>query len=346
MRKEATDKYEKIAIIGNNNYDMSFMKYLLMSQNIEVKINDNYLINDKEKDQIVKRMAYYFGTPNSKIVSNNTLEETFKKYEIPRELSLPSFTCNDMLDQINMCMNSDAVYVCNSNGELDKCNMFLLGYLMAMEHEIFFWNDIDDSEWLMSSIAKKTRSEYDVVLYPLEAIRFFSLPYLIDKFIRNNNEVEMSNYNGIDRITDFNLSVDNQVVKKNTVTLLGSLRKQLNCMKEKASELKASGQIVLAPQLSEVKKDDNGFIIFEDDISDNPIVIESNFIDYCLESENIIVCDEGGYIGNTVMFEIGYLLAKNKNIIFVETPKEKWLADLVEYTKNNKNIPLDAVKRY
>ena len=36
--------------------------------------------------------------------------------------------------------------------------------------------------------------------------------------------------------------------------------------------------------------------------------MESNFIDYCLESENIIVCDKGGYVRNIVMVEIEYLL--------------------------------------
>ena len=75
----------------------------------------------------------------------------------------------------------------------------------------------------------------------------------------------------------------------------------------------------------------NGFIIFEDDESDEPIVIEKDFLVLCLKSEEIVVCDSNGYIGNTVMMEIGYLLGKGKKIKFVEEPTEKWLIDTVEY---------------
>ena len=85
---------------------------------------------------------------------------------------LPHLSATDIINQINMCLKSDAVYVCNSSGTLDKYTMFILGYLMAMEQEIFFWNDIDKSEWLMSCISLKNNNGYkEVVQFPLEIIR-------------------------------------------------------------------------------------------------------------------------------------------------------------------------------
>ena len=134
------------------------------------------------------------------------------------------------------------------------------------------------------------------------------------------------------------MKVENQEKEKNTISLLGSLRKQLISIKEKALQLEEKGYKVLAPKLSNVKTNEKGFIIFEDDVSDNPIIIESDFIENCLKSEGIIVCNKDGYVGNTVMFEIGYLLAKKKNIEFIEEPNELWLRDVVDYFSklNNK----------
>ena len=210
---------------------------------------------------------------------------------------------------------------------------------MAMEQEIFFWNDIGESEWLMSCISKKNNNGYkEVVQFPLEIIRTFAYPYL---FKKQKLELQPGTYGevivddkgniGVDRNIEFNLQVENQEKEKNTISLLGSLRKQLISIKEKTLQLEEKGYKVLAPKLSNVKTNENGFIIFEDDVSDNPIIIESDFIENCLKSENIIVCDKDGYVGNTVMFEIGYLLAKKKNIEFVEEPNELWLREVVDY---------------
>ena len=72
------------------------------------------------------------------------------------------------------------------------------------------------------------------------------------------------------------------------------------CGKSYATDkLRKKGYKVLAPKLSNIKTNENGFVIFEDDVSDNPIIIESDFIENCLKSENIIVCNKDGYVGNT-----------------------------------------------
>ena len=347
MRKEPIDNYDELALLGNNIYDIVFAKHLFSSQNVDSFFCNKYIC-DKEKENILRNIAYYFGTSGPMLIDNNGLKKIFRENGIPELLCLPSLTSNDIIDQIDRCLKSDAVYVCNSDGILDKCTMFVLGYLMAKKQEIFFWNDIEESEWLMSCISKNNQNGFkEVVQFPLEIVRSFAYPYLLkeNKLIFHPRidveqiAIDESNI-GVERNTEFNLQVEEQESTKGTVTLLGSLRKQIGCIKETALLLEKSGFEVLAPKLSNVKTDANGFVIFEDDVSDNPIVIESDFIENCLKSESIVVCDKEGYIGNTVMFEIGYLLAKNKNIEFIEEPSESWLTDVIDYfsTADDKKV--------
>jgi len=349
MRKEPTNNYINFVLLGNNIYDITFMNYLFQSQNVNSYYCNKYKICDEEKENILKNIAYYFGTRGPMLIDDKGLRKIFDDNEIPKTSMLPNLSSEDIINQINICLKSDAVYVCNSNGKLDKYTMFILGYLMAMEQEIFFWNDIDESEWLMSCISRKNNNGYkEVVQFPLEIIRTFAYPYL---FKKQKLELQPGTYGevivddegniGVDRNIEFNLQVENQEKEKNTISLLGSLRKQLISIKEKALQLEEKGYKVLAPKLSNIKTDEKGFIIFEDDVSDNPIIIESDFIENCLKSEGIIVCDKDGYVGNTVMFEIGYLLAKKKNIEFIEEPNEQWLREVVDYfSKLNYNSQL------
>ena len=339
MRKEITDDYIDIALIGNNVYDMVFMRYLFLSQNVNAYYCDKYQMDDEEKEIILRNIAYFFGTKGPILIDDKELRKIFDDNGIPRKSTLPNLTSEDIIKQIDDCLKSDAVYVCNSNGNLDKYTMFILGYLMAMKQEIFLWNAIDESEWLMSCISRKNNNGYkEVVQFPLEIIRTLAYPYLFEKYklkmlpgkYRKVTVDDEGNI-GVDRNLEFNLPVENQANEKNTISLLGSLRKQLTVIQEKALQLEENGYKILAPKLSSVKTEEKGFVVFEDDVSDNPIVIESDFIEKCLKSENILICDQDGYIGNTVMFEIGFLLAKRKKIEFIQEPNDKWLRDVVDY---------------
>lgn len=344
MRNHPTDSYTNFALLGNNTYDLIFIHYLLLSQNVNSYYCDKYAISDEKIDKALKNIAYYFGTRGPIIIDDNGLNKIFVSYEIPKMSNLPDLFATDIINQINMCLKSDAVYVCNSNGILDKYTMFVLGYLMAVEQEIFFWNDIDKSEWLMSCISQKNNNgNNEIVQFPLEMIRTFAYPYLFkDKksnllpgkygklLVTKDGNLE------VDRNTEFNLRVKNQKIRKNTIALLGSLRKQLETIKATAQQFEEKGYKILAPKISNIKNVENGFIIFEDDLSNNPIAIEADFIEKCLKAEEIIVCNKGGYAGNTVMFEIGYLIAKKRNIKFIQNPNEVWLVDVVNhFTKPN-----------
>ena len=339
MRKEPTDNYINFALLGNNIYDINFMKYLFLSQNVNSYYCDKYQIDDEEKEIILRNIAYFFGTKGPVLIDDIELRKIFDDNGIPKKSILPNLSSEDIINQIDNCLKSDAVYVCNSNGNLDKYTMFILGYLMAMKQEIFFWNAIDESEWLMSCISKKNNNGYkEVVQFPLEIIRTLAYPYLFEKYKLKMlpgkyGEIIVDDEGniGVDRNLEFNLHVENQEDEKNTISLLGSLRKQLIVIKENKIQLEENGYKVLAPKLSNVKLSENGFIVFEDDVSDDPIVIEADFIEKCLKSENILICDKDGYIGNTVMFEIGFLLAKKKKVEFIQEPIENWLIDVVDY---------------
>ena len=339
MRKEITDGYINFALLGNNVYDINFMKYLFLSQNVNSYYCDKYQIDDEEKEIILRNIAYFFGTKGPVLIDDIELRKIFDDNGIPKKSILPNLSSEDIINQIDNCLKSDAVYVCNSNGNLDKYTMFILGYLMAMKQEIFFWNTIDESEWLMSCISKKNNNGYkEVVQFPLEIIRTLAYPYLFEKYKLKMlpgkyGEIIVDDEGniGVDRNLEFNLHVENQEDEKNTISLLGSLRKQLIVIKENKIQLEENGYKVLAPKLSNVKLSENGFIVFEDDVSDDPIVIEADFIEKCLKSENILICDKDGYIGNTVMFEIGFLLAKKKKVEFIQEPIENWLIDVVDY---------------
>lgn len=331
MRINATDDYNNFALLGNNAYDIRFMHYLFLSQNVSSCYCEKYKL-DGLKDLNIRKLAYYFGNNGPLLIDNKGLVKVFEDNCVPRISDLPRITSRDIIDMIDMCLKSDVVYVCNRSGFLDRYTMFILGYLMAMEQEIFFWNDIDESEWLMASICKKNNNGYkEVVQFPLEIIRTCAYPYLYKK---EKRKMDYQKELGVDRNLEFSLNVENQESENNTVTLLGSLRKHLTFIKEKALELNSFGYKILGPNLGSVKTNENGFVVFEDDISGDPILIESDFIEKCLKSERIIVCDKDGYVGNTVMFEIGYLLAKNKKIEFTQQPNDKWLINVVKHYSN------------
>lgn len=70
--------------------------------------------------------------------------------------NLPDLFATDIINQINMCLKSDAVYVCNSNGILDKYTMFVLGYLMAKKRNIKFIQNPNEV-WLVDVVNHFTK---------------------------------------------------------------------------------------------------------------------------------------------------------------------------------------------
>ena len=114
------------------------MNYLFLSQNVNSYYCDKFMIEDKEKENVLKNIAYYFGTKGTVLIDNMGLRKILEDNGIPKTSILPDLSLDDIINQINMCLISDAVYVCNSNGKLDKYTMFILGIFNGYGTRNFF----------------------------------------------------------------------------------------------------------------------------------------------------------------------------------------------------------------
>ena len=79
MRKEATEDYINFALIGNNIYDILFVKYLFLSQNVNIYYCDKYQTDDEEKENILRNIAYFFGTKGPILLDEKELRKIFDK---------------------------------------------------------------------------------------------------------------------------------------------------------------------------------------------------------------------------------------------------------------------------
>ena len=126
MRNSPTDNYDSIALIGNSPSDIKFMHYLFESQGVKVVYDSNFELSDLDKADILKRIAYYFGSSGPILIDNKGLRQLFEKYGINETISIPKLSAQDIINQINFCLQSDVVYVCNSCGEISNYISFIL----------------------------------------------------------------------------------------------------------------------------------------------------------------------------------------------------------------------------
>lgn len=109
------------------------------------------------------------------------------------------------------------------------------------------------------------------------------------------------------------------------VSILGSFNKHYEFIKEDIETFARFGFNVIVPQVENIKSNNNGYVLFDSNEISNPKIIEKTFLESCLKSDAIYVCNIGGYLGKTVMFEIGYLLARGIEIYFREPPLDEIL---------------------
>lgn len=72
------------------------------------------------------------------LIDNNKFRKVFEYYGIKEVIINDRVISENIMNQINYCLESDAVYVCNSGGKISKSVSFILGYLMSKKQEIFF----------------------------------------------------------------------------------------------------------------------------------------------------------------------------------------------------------------
>lgn len=119
--------------------------------------------------------------------------------------------------------------------------------------------------------------------------------------------------------------------KYKTMCILGSLNKHYDTIVETATYFKERGLIVLAPEISVVKSNNDGYVFLESDKITDPVIVEREFLKKCIDSDFVYVCNKDGYLGKTVMLELGYMLGKGQEVYFMEKPiEEKLIMEMTE----------------
>lgn len=108
-------------------------------------------------------------------------------------------------------------------------------------------------------------------------------------------------------------------------TIMGSFNKHYPIIRNIANYFKENGIEVIAPSITTIAKNDGEYAILKTDTSEDPVDLETEFLRKCIEADFVYVCNKDGYMGKTVMFELGYMLAKGQEVFFMEKPAEEKL---------------------
>lgn len=68
--------------------------------------------------------------------------------------------------------------------------------------------------------------------------------------------------------------------------------------------------------------------------SNNPRQLELDYLNRCLEADLVYVCNEDGYIGTTVAFELGVLTSYGQEIYFLEKPSDDLFSNMIHIHEN------------
>ena len=107
-----------------------------------------------------------------------------------------------------------------------------------------------------------------------------------------------------------------------SVVLTGSYRKHWSYISSIKQDLLRSGVKVLSPRFKNLKDPGVDFVRFEGEENMSPIELVRYHLDMIDNSDALIICDEGGYVGASALMEIGYAHGIDKRIIFTEKPEE------------------------
>ncbi len=135
---------------------------------------------------------------------------------------------------------------------------------------------------------------------------------------------------GVKTIIPSDSNLINGVVRQEfrTATLSGSFRKHLNYILEFKKELENNGVKILSPRFIEPKNSGEEFVVFSGEEGLSPLQLERHHLESILNSDALVVCSPGGYVGASALLEIGFAHAIGKRIIFTEKPEEFMLNTL------------------
>ena len=109
----------------------------------------------------------------------------------------------------------------------------------------------------------------------------------------------------------------------NTVGIVGSFRRHLPEITKAHRMFTDAGFKVLAPRvIREVVDPTAEFVLFEGE-KDDPVALEGGYQGALLESDAVVCCNPNGYIGGSVMLELGRLAGERRaEVYFTDPPAE------------------------
>lgn len=125
--------------------------------------------------------------------------------------------------------------------------------------------------------------------------------------------------------------------RKISVTISGSFNKHLDQIRQKILEFEHEGIRVLSPKPSQPVSRRGRFIILESD-KGMPADIELKHLEAISKSDFLYIVNPEGYIGESVILEVGYALSRDIPIYSLEPPRDSVLSFFVTPEKSIKAI--------
>ncbi len=111
-----------------------------------------------------------------------------------------------------------------------------------------------------------------------------------------------------------------------SAVVCGSFQQSLGYIEETISRLRESGTEVLSPRSTKIKPETEGtdFILFEyqDLLKNDRDTWRHKFLHMGAfrQADAVVVCNPGGHVGKGTIFELGFMSAISKRVIFTEEP--------------------------
>lgn len=112
-----------------------------------------------------------------------------------------------------------------------------------------------------------------------------------------------------------------------TAVVCGSFQSSLGYIEDTIARLRESGTVVLSPRSTRIKPETEGtdFILFDyQDLLKNHRDTWRHkcvHMDAFRQADAVVVCNPGGLVGKGTIFELGFMSALSKRVIFTEEPQ-------------------------
>ncbi|MDD4187522.1 MAG: hypothetical protein PHX04_01965 [Bacilli bacterium] len=126
--------------------------------------------------------------------------------------------------------------------------------------------------------------------------------------------------------------------KYTSIGICGSFRKHYDIICNTITIFEENGFVVTVPKKDKILKEENGFIIFNQEEDLEAHELEKNYLDKLPDSDCVFVCNPDGYIESTVMAEIFVMLIQGQEVRFMCEPNEEVLKSALKSSNINSMI--------